>query len=604
MDEKKDFGSREVYVDLAGVRAGVKEDMYCHTMRFAEGLRFILKSIASLRTIRRLRRMIMLVKRRLRYLPRENQHRKRFSQYKRQYGHLLRHRLNGAKRGQKIALVASPVFPEVEMQLGVLKALELAEFTPVVLIPHGGRLLLKYYRLAAVRKVHFWNEFVDARDFDVPAANAIIRKSRSVRDLLKFEHEDARVGRLAVSTALRRLKRGSFDLEADDDRHVLANYMAEAMAYAKVAQRILNRFRPELALFVDTVYTPEGELFDNCLNNGIDTIQWQPAHRSNLLMLKRYTLKNANEHPTSLSSDSWRFVQDMQWTDAHREQLAMELYNNYASGDWYSVVSTQFNKRFVPAEEIRMQLGLDPLKKTAFIFPHIPWDATLFWGKCLFEDYEEWFIKTVQAACANDQVNWVIKVHPANVGKRVREGFQGEPAEVAALRQHIGELPRHIFLIQAESDISTLSLFKVMDFCLTVCGTVGIEAARLGIPVLTAGIGRYDRKGFTIDSESYEQYLERLAHIQTIPQLSASQREIAERFAYGIFLLRPLPLSTVTLEYHKDHKTFSSTARVNIKNTQDWYNASDLKVFSQWVKDYGQEDFLLPVYENTDSRLC
>jgi hypothetical protein len=53
-----------------------------------------------------------------------------------------------------------------------------------------------------------------------------------------------------------------------------------------------------------------------------------------------------------------------------------------------------------------------------------------------------------------------------------------------------------------------------MDYCLTVHGTAGIEAARLGITVLTTGTGRYDRRGFTSDSDSREEYLAKPARIQ------------------------------------------------------------------------------------------
>jgi hypothetical protein len=311
-------------------------------------------------------------------------------------------------------------------------------------------------------------------------------------------------------------------------------------------------------------------------------------------MLKRYTLEKRDEHLSSLSPESWRLVRRMEWTEAHREQLQQELYGNYASGEWYSVAGTQFNKRFMDTDRARQQLGLDPTKKTAFIFPHILWDSTLFWGTCLFRDFEEWLIETVRVACANEAVNWVIKIHPAHVGKSVREGFHNEPAEVITLRQHIGKLPPHISMIPAHSDISTLSLFPLMDYCLTVRGTVGIEAARLGIPVITAGTGRYDHKGFTIESESRQHYLARLARIQDIPRLSPAQRELAERFAYGLFVLRPLPLTTVTLEYHKSLEKSTSEGRVNIKSREEWYTVADLRALAQWVTEAKQADFLMP----------
>jgi hypothetical protein len=246
------------------------------------------------------------------------------------------------------------------------------------------------------------------------------------------------------------------------------------------------------------------------------------------------------------------------------------------------------------ATTVNRELGLDPTKKTAFIFPHILWDASLNRGVDLFRDYEEWLIETVRTACANDRVNWVVKIHPAHIGKAVKEGFDGEPAEVLVLQKHIGALPPHVFFIPANSPISTLSLFAVMDYCLTVRGTVGIEAAKLGIPVLTAGTGRYDRKGFTIDSETREEFLEKVAHLEEIPRLSAAQQELAERFAYGLFVLRPLPLTTITLDYH-DPKTFIGDYRINIETKEDWYNATDLKAFARWVADSNHADYLAPI---------
>jgi hypothetical protein len=366
------------------------------------------------------------------------------------------------------------------------------------------------------------------------------------------------------------------------------------MCYARAAQSIVREVRPQLALFIDGVYTPEGELVDVCLANGVNAISWDIAHKSNALMLKRYKSVNREHERASLSQESWQLLRNMPWTDRHREQLQQELYDSYATGNWYSDCGTQFNKRFLDAITVNKELGLDPTKKTAFIFPHILWDASLIWGIDLFRDYEEWLVETVRAACGNDRVNWVIKIHPAHVGKAIQDGFHGEPAEVITLRQHIGELPPHVFFIPADSPISTFSLFPVMDYCVTVRGTIGIEAARLGIPVLTAGTGRYDRKGFTLDSETREEFLEKVANIQEIPRLSAAQQELAERFAYGIFVRRPFPMTTISLKY-RDTKTFIYDFRINIKAKEDWYNAPDLKAFSRWVVDSNESDYLTPV---------
>jgi hypothetical protein len=318
-------------------------------------------------------------------------------------------------------------------------------------------------------------------------------------------------------------------------------------------------------------------------------------------MLKRYTLQTRDEHFASISPESWQILRSITWTEARREQLQREIHGAYDRGDWYSVSwSVSSRNRKFETEELRNRIGLNTAKKTAFIFPHILWDASFSWGKSLFSSYEEWFIQAVRAACSNDQVNWVIKIHPANVGKSLLDGFHGEPAEVTALRENVGALPPHIFFIPANSEISTFSLFGLMDYCLTVRGTVGIEAASFGIPVLTAGTGRYDRRGFTIDTDSCDEYINRLAHIQEIPRLSSAERELAERFAYGLFVMRPFPLSTVTIDNQRKlslEKGFNKV-QININSKEDWYTAVDLKTFGQWVDGTRQTDFLMPCLSN------
>jgi hypothetical protein len=362
------------------------------------------------------------------------------------------------------------------------------------------------------------------------------------------------------------------------------------MQYAEAAESIVQALAPRIALSVDPGYTPRGELFDICLAAGIDTITWNAAHKNNHLMLKRYSPANRDVHPASLSNETWRNMTSMDWTPADAALVRRELVDTYVSGEWYSEVGTQFHTSLREAGDVRRDLALDGSKKTAVIFPHIFWDGTFFWGTDLFGSYEEWFMETMTVACANRAVNWIVKVHPANQVKNVRDGVQAEASEMAAIRAIADTLPSHIRVIPPENRMNTLSLYGVMDYCVTVRGTVGIEAAAFGIPVLTAGTGRYDRLGFTVDSESKAQYLDRLAHIQELPPLSPVQRELAERFAYGLFLVRPLALRTVALEYQRDAKASLRTS-LRMEAGDDLAAAPDLRALAEWIQS-GREDFV------------
>jgi hypothetical protein len=517
---------------------------------------------------------------------REKEHRREYLQFKEQCSDALKRSLVPTHGIKKRALIVSTGFGGVKVELGLIKSIELAGYQPIVLTDRDPW-LVKYYQLAGVETIKFWDQFVTP--LDPLIAKEWLGDCHSLDDLLGYEYAGARVGKYTASTALRYLRRGELDLQAEDVRQHIHQYLHTAMEYALASQKIISNIRPIIALTLDPGYTPRGELYDACLAAGVDSITWNAAHKSNTLMLKRYTRENRDVHPSSLSDDTWRQLLEVEWNESFRQQLRQELYSSYASGDWYSEVGTQFNTRMLENTELQERLGLDPYKKTAFIFPHIFWDGTFFWGTDLFDSYEEWFLETVRAACKNDQVNWVIKVHPANLVKNQRDGVDGEPSEVVAIRAQIGRLPAHIHVIPADSEINTYSLYRLMDYCVTVRGTVGIEAASFGVPVLTAGTGRYNDKGFTIDSQTREQYLDQIKSIQKILPLTARQRELAERFAYGVFVLRPLDLQTVTLEYQQDSKATSKT-RINIQKPDDLVNAPDLMAISAWIRS-GKEDF-------------
>jgi hypothetical protein len=273
------------------------------------------------------------------------------------------------------------------------------------------------------------------------------------------------------------------------------------------------------------------------------------------------------------------------------EQVRTELRHCYQSQDWFSMVGTQFDKTIHSQASTRNKLGLPNDRKVAVIFPHILWDGSFFSGNDLFEDYTEWLIETVRAACSNPRLQWVVKLHPAHVVKAKQGNDSGKPSELAVIERSIGALPPHVTLIHPHTDLSTYSLFEIADYVITVRGTVGIEAALFGIPPVTAGTGRYDRRGFSLDSSSREEYLNKLGNLETYPRLSATQVQAAERYAYGVFFARPLALTSVSLEYERDGKA-TPKFTVRCQSREEWMDAPDLRALSGWIAEGKTEDLL------------
>jgi hypothetical protein len=512
-----------------------------------------------------------------------------FLQFEAGHGAAFRRAATAGAQDAKRLLVVSSGSLGLLVEIALVKAIQAAGYRPVILADYD-RWVDIYYRAAGVQDVSYWEDW--QRPVSRDEAAAMMHGLGSFEQFIQAVYCGARVGKYAASTGLRHLRVGRLDLSSPTVREAVLPFLHSAMSSANAAQAIVTSLKPDLVLSVDPGYTPRGELFDVCLSAGIDTITWNAAHKNNSLMLKRYRRSNRDVHPASLSSDTWRDLRARSWSDAERQRLHQELVGSYQSGEWYSEVGTQFHTARQDAAEVRRALALEGGKKTAVIFPHIFWDGTFFYGTDLFESYEEWFLETMKVAYANRQVNWIVKIHPANLVKNARDGVGSEPSEVRAIRSLGEAVPSHVRIIQPDSNISTLSLYSVMDYCVTVRGTVGIEAASFGVPVFTAGTGRYDRRGFTIDSDTRREYLDRLRLIHETPVLSADERDLAERFAYGIFLARPFTLRTVTMEFQRDAKV-SLHSVVRLPKGQSPAAASDLRLLTDWVRS-GAEDFLSP----------
>lgn len=502
-------------------------------------------------------------------------------------GSSLRFPLSSSKEADKSVLVMGMGRVQfIAQEAAVRKSFELAGYRCKVIVPQDGLVLKAYQQLGSDELV-----FMDRYQAAMPSdGSRMMAVCKTLEDVINLSAEGVRCGKYAVSTLMRKMRSGSFDLADPSIREDMARALDRSLQCARTARVLVQKLKPDALVLVDRGYSPSGEFFDTCIGSDIPVFTWNAAHRNDTLMLKRYTRANRDVHPSSLSADTWARIQAMPWTAETGERVLQELEHCYTSGEWYGEVGTQFNKKAVDKTEIVCQLGLDPSRKTVVIFPHIFWDATFFWGTDLFANYEEWFVETVRAACKNAEVNWVVKVHPANIVKNHRDGVTTEHSELTAVRQEIGELPSHVKLLGADTDISTLSLFKALDACVTVRGTTGIEAACFGLPVLTAGTGRYDRLGFTLDSDSREDYLTRLADVQNTERLDPKQRELALRHAWGVLIGRPVSLQIFHMRYCNT-KTADLEIEFQAQSPAELRQLPDLKAMAAWIRS-DAEDFM------------
>lgn len=464
---------------------------------------------------------------------------------------------------------------------------------PVVLTLRSCTWLVRYLHAFGIKDILYYDDLLSGvSGVNMKEVDDALSGDFTFASLLSWRKDGADIGRHALSTAVRQLRTGSLSLHDPKVIDLLRSLFHESLRSVEAARRLFASERFDAVLFMEKGYTPYGEIFDAAVNAGIPTVQYHHAQRSDLMIMKRYKDSNRHQHNFSLSKKSWNDVKSMSWSDQQEQKFMDELKSGYENGSWFNRKFLLNDKQLKTVDECRKQLGLDPKKKTAVIFSHVLWDATFFFGDNLFTDYEEWLLETVRVAVKNTNVNWLIKLHPDYVWKVKQLGPSAAARDAIAIQAGIGELPAHIKIVPPEVDISTYSFFAFTDYCITVRGTIGIEAPCFGIPVFTAGTGRYSGLGFTNDSSSREEYLEKMRTIHTFPALSESETSLARRHAHALFQCRTLPFTSCEIAPTKKSGSIAQDAILRVRTLDDVRRAPDLTAFVTWVLESKDEDFL------------
>ena len=356
---------------------------------------------------------------------------------------------------------------------------------------------------------------------------------------------------------------------------------------------MVDEHKPDLIIIKEANYSKYAPITDICVASNIDVIQVTQPNRDDALILRRLNKETRRQHPSSVSYSNFQSFKNRKLDHLQEEQLDKVLKARY-SGKWFLQKRNQPNSEDYAKGEIFKRYDLDQSKKLAVVFSHVLWDANLFYGEDLFKDYGDWFEQTVKAACGNDRVHWLIKMHPANLWKRSREGVKGEYAEISIINDSIGKLPLHVKILDPSASVSTLSLYESIDYAITVRGTAATEAPCFGVPTLTAGTGRCDGFGFTIDSCSCEEYLNKLDAIEKIPKMNSEQIGLARIHAYLAFCKRPWIFKSWKASFTNfGVSTPLETNLIQMENSwPDIDENQDIEQWVNWANDRSEVDFL------------
>lgn len=498
-----------------------------------------------------------------------------------------------------VALYRDDIF-DAKVGAALATALRLKGLRPVVLVPNPRmRRALRCARAFGIADAIIQDQITIGESAAAEieqTAIALFAGPVDFDSIKEWRFRDWSVGTHVLSTVIRLTFNGSPDLAVADNRQVLEQVTRDVLTNYVRAEQVVNRHRLGAVLVEEANYSINGPLVDVATANGVDVIQTIPTWRDDALMSKRLAATNRRVDCKSVAAETLEHLMAEPWTAGEDAELDADFERRY-SGTWQQGRQFQPGTEPCAAEAIVEDLGIDTSRPTAVIFAHVLWDASLFFGIDLFENYGDWFVQSIGAAIENDSVNWIVKAHPSNVFRTAHGDIEGECSEILLMREQYPQLPKHVKLLRPETKISTLSLYRWADYGVTVRGTPGMEMACFGKPVFTAGTGTYAGLGFTRDSSSPREYLDRLRTIRDTPALTADETIRARRYAHTLFLRRPWVPRTFELVYDFPEQGWHPLDR-NVKwrvgSSASARSMPDLDAWGAWVCSSRAEDYLAP----------
>lgn len=285
----------------------------------------------------------------------------------------------------------------------------------------------------------------------------------------------------------------------------------------------------------DAVVTPNGSILEfgvlyqvaRHLNIPVSTFEfgeqnyrmWM-AQNDDVMCQDTTPLWNARNLP--LTDDEWTRIRNM--FEARQGARVWQTFER----QWQTADSKG-------AQQIRAELGLDE-RPLAFLPTNVLGDS-LTLGRQLFMGMTEWIRRNIAWFGEHPAYQLVVRVHP---GEQIGWG----PSTFDLLKAAFPEFPTNVRVLPADYKINSYDLVDAARVGLVYTTTMGMEMGMIGKPVIVTGQTHYRGKGFTLDPESWEQYVETLQGALLDPDAYRPSPDAithAWTYAYRFFFEYPQP---------------------------------------------------------------
>lgn len=379
--------------------------------------------------------------------------------------------------------------------------------------------------------VHRYSDYLSDSDREQAAAFA---NNIPLAEISSCRFGGLAVGEHALAGTLRFFGRASIDQEPHAEP-VLRRYVHAAALTVLATRRLLSTVKFRSAVFHHGLYVPHGLLGEVCREAEVPVVNWGATYRQQCFIFSH----GDTYHHTMMQEPTEEWEQ-MPWTSAMEERILDYLKSRWhGTRDWIRV----HDDPETDLEAINRELKLDPSKPCVGLLTNVMWDAQVCYPTNAFKDMREWVFSTIKYFAERPELQLLIRVHPAEAH---RGPVQVRQLILKEIQEHYPVLPPNIFIVPAESKVSTYALMGQCNAVLIYATKAGVELAATGMHVVVAGEAWVRNKGITHDVSSPEEYFRMLDRLPFSEPLGQEATERALRYAYHFFFRRMIPLEMIS----------------------------------------------------------
>ena len=494
------------------------------------------------------------------------------------------------KKNKQNQILFNPVFDFEQIEYYefltyFFKIFELADYKPTIFSSYKSYEIFNSANFNLKENLIYYANYSALKEF-----GTIKKRLNSINDIIEFKYNDIECGKFALSSTFRITRKGEINLKNKEERNIFFYMLAKSILNADGAINYIKKNNVHSGLFIDKGYVGEGELMQAITLSGKTVFNFMNYYKNNILIIKKMTKGNTNKHPGEIDDEDWEKLKKIEIKENLLESIKQNIKESYIKNEWYPSAGTVVDRKFSNTNEIQDFFKFSKQKKLAVVFNHIFWDASFFYGNDLFLHYQEWFYETYKIALQNININWVFKLHPSNKTKNLRDNIKSEePMELKYIRKNFGKIPDHIRIVDENFPYSSFNLYELLDFCITVRGTTGLECALFEKPVITAGTGKYSNKGFTYDFTNKEGYLKTLKELPNLPNENINYL-LAKKYSYYALIKKPFKIEFSDVKFEKDIAARLKN-NIKIKSYKEFINSNDVKILTNWIKSDKKDNF-------------